>query len=216
MLTPSNMASTSGVGHPAPSAASISRVAGMLLITLAITADTAATSSRSSRPVPLGRNSASREPSAPSAIPTTSTPRANTKARNPAFADRAISTTEVLRARIANAAITVAPRTANHTGSIPITELSPNSNSVAASTARAAAGAGPGSSVCSGRGRVSRSSRKYQQNSTYSTVTITSHGSAISKVNSTKPRPVAANASRLVRFDTGISVDAEFARVREA
>ena len=40
----------------------------------------------------------------------------------------------------------------------------------------------------------------------------TSQGSAITAANPAKLSPVAANASRFVRFDTGSSSDAELAR----
>jgi hypothetical protein len=44
----------------------------------------------------------------------------------------------------------------------------------------------------------------------------TVHGSTINAVNRRKLSPDAANASRLVRFETGSSVEDEFARCPQA
>jgi len=46
----------------------------------------------------------------------------------------------------------------------------------------------------------------------YSSTTTTSCGSAINPAKCQNDSPVAATASRLVRFDTGSSSDAELAR----
>jgi hypothetical protein len=57
-----------------------------------------------------------------------------------------------------------------------------------------------------------RSSAKNRPNTAHSTPITASHGSAISAAKRPKVSPLAANASRLVRLETGSSSDAEFAR----
>ena len=56
------------------------------------------------------------------------------------------------------------------------------------------------------------SARNSHRRTANSTATATSHGASISPVKCRNDSPVAAKASRLVRFDTGRSSDAEFAR----
>ena len=53
---------------------------------------------------------------------------------------------------------------------------------------------------------------KNRPNTAYSTPMAASQGTAISAANRPKASPLAANASRLVRLDTGSSSDAELAR----
>ena len=57
-----------------------------------------------------------------------------------------------------------------------------------------------------------RSLGKYRLNTAYSVPMAASHGSAISPANRPNDSPLAEKARRLVRFDTGSSSDAEFAR----
>lgn len=59
---------------------------------------------------------------------------------------------------------------------------------------------------------VVRSARNTHRSTAYSIPMLTSHGSAISAANRPNDSPDAATASRFVRFDTGSSSDAEFAR----
>src|ERR1019366_6505259 len=61
-------------------------------------------------------------------------------------------------------------------------------------------------------GRTDRSAAKNRLNTAYSVPMTASQGSAISAANRGKASPLAANASRLVRLDTGSSSDAELAR----
>ena len=56
------------------------------------------------------------------------------------------------------------------------------------------------------------SERKNSRKIRYSTAIVTTHGNAINAVKCKNVKPVAAKAMRLVRFDTGRSVDAEFDR----
>ncbi len=81
---------------------------------------------------------------------------------------------------------------------------------VAASTTRAYLGAGPGGGGSAAR--PFRSRAKKNRKITYSTATTAIHGTAISAANPAKLSPLAANASRFVRLETGSSSDAELAR----
>ena len=64
-------------------------------------------------------------------------------------------------------------------------------------------------------GRV-RSPRKKSRNPAYSTAMAASQGSAMAAVKLPRLSPLTVNASRLVRFDTGSSSDAELARCAQA
>ncbi|CAM5420967.1 hypothetical protein STENM223S_07236 [Streptomyces tendae] len=76
--------------------------------------------------------------------------------------------------------------------------------------------AGPTRAGATGTGvrgaESARSARKNRRNTAYSTTIAASQGSAISAANRVKDRPLAVNASRLVRLETGRSSEAEFAR----
>ncbi len=61
-------------------------------------------------------------------------------------------------------------------------------------------------------GEVARSARKKRRRTAYSTAIAASQGSAMSPANRVKDSPLAVNASRLVKLDTGRSSDAELAR----
>ena len=63
---------------------------------------------------------------------------------------------------------------------------------------------------------VARSPRKNHRNTAYSITTGATHGAAIRPANEVKLSPLAENASKLVKFDTGSSSDAEFARCVQA
>lgn len=71
-----------------------------------------------------------------------------------------------------------------------------------------------GSSERAGRGPdpTARSAPKNLRSTTYSITTTVTHGSAMSAVKRAKDRPLAVNANRFVRLETGSSNDAEFAR----
>ncbi len=57
-----------------------------------------------------------------------------------------------------------------------------------------------------------RSRAKNSRNTRYSAAIATSHGPAISRLNRVNESPAVANASRLVRLETGSSSDAVFDR----
>ncbi len=59
---------------------------------------------------------------------------------------------------------------------------------------------------------MARSARKKRRRTAYSTAIAASQGSAMSPANRVKDSPLAVNASRLVKLDTGRSSDAELAR----
>ena len=63
---------------------------------------------------------------------------------------------------------------------------------------------------------AARSAAKNRLKTTYSVPMTPSHGSAISPANRPNDRPLAANARRFVRFDTGSSSDPEFDRCVQA
>ena len=121
----------------------------------------------------------------------------------------------IVRRCSARAASTSAPAVATHTGSTPSGEDTPNPTSVQPETTSANRGVGVPSDAMRGCG-VRRSARNHQRSTPYSTAMLTAHGSAISAVNPRKDNPDAANASRLVRFETGNSDEDEFARCPQA
>ena len=113
--------------------------------------------------------------------------------------------------------IAAAPATATHAGAIPSTELSPKPASVRATTVsakRGSAGRSP-SSARARRGRC-RSTAKKRVSTTHSTATAAAVGSAISPAKRMNDSPLAWKASRLVRFETGSSSEAELARCEHA
>src|SRR3954469_11786465 len=75
---------------------------------------------------------------------------------------------------------------------------------------------GGASPTTTGSAGALRSERKYQRNTAYSATITASQGSAITPANPRKVSPLAANASRLVKLDTGSSSDAELARCADA
>ena len=75
---------------------------------------------------------------------------------------------------------------------------------------------GAGSGAGSVSGGAARSARKNTRNTTYSTAMATTQGSPIAAVKPVRLSVLTENASRLVRFDTGSSSDAEFARCVQA
>jgi len=75
---------------------------------------------------------------------------------------------------------------------------------------------GTGGSPISPLAPAARSAAKNRLKTTYSVPMTPSHGSAISPANRPNDRPLAANARRFVRFDTGSSSDPEFDRCVQA
>ena len=110
-----------------------------------------------------------------------------------------------------------APATATHAGATPTTELRPKPASVSATIAsakRGSAGRSP-PPVRARRGRP-RSTAKKRVSTTHSTAMAAPVGSAISPAKRMNDSPLAWKASRLVRFETGSSSDAELARCEHA
>ncbi len=215
MFTPSSTASTIPGDGPDPSTASSSSVAGRLLTTFASTAAMpAAASSPGSVGVTgtMARNAVV-SPCAPTAA--TTTPSARTNTQNSGDAARTTPSGVIVWRASARAARTSAPAVATQTGSTPRGEDTPKPTSVSPSTTRANRGVGR-SSGAGGGAAVRRSSRNHRRSTPYSTAMLTAHGSAISAVNPRKDRPEAVNARRLVRFETGSSVEDEFARCPQA
>ena len=116
-----------------------------------------------------------------------------------------------MRRASARAARTAAPANAAQAGLTPAADAPANPASVSATTTSVTLGrrvSRPGSA----RPPVFRSDPKNRPNTAYSTPMAASQGTAISAANRPKASPLAANASRLVRLDTGSSSDAELAR----
>src|SRR5262249_10072970 len=112
----------------------------------------------------------------------------------------------------ARTARTAAPANAAQAGLTPAAEAATNPARVAATTASTKTGALAGWAAGRARAPASRAAAKNRGRTTYSVAMAASHGRAISAAKRGKARPLAANASRLVRLDTGSSSDAEFAR----
>ena len=84
--------------------------------------------------------------------------------------------------------------------------------SVSPSTASAKTGGSVGASAVRGCRGTPSSPRNARASTTHSIAIATSHGSSISAAKRVNDRPLASNASRLVRFETGSSSDALLAR----
>ena len=123
----------------------------------------------------------------------------------------------VVRRTSAGIVIAAAPAAATHAGAIPSSELAAKPASVSATTARAKRGSGGRSSAPARarRGRP-RSTAKKRVSTTHSTATAPAVGSAISPAKRVNESPLAWNARRLVRLETGSSSDAELARCEHA
>ena len=115
-------------------------------------------------------------------------------------------------------ASTAAPASAAQAGLTPAADATTNPASVRPTTATVNTGILASPLRVSGRacGPVPRSEAKNRPNTAYSTPMAASHGSAISAAKCPNASPLAANASRLVKFDTGSSSDAELARCVQA
>ncbi len=117
----------------------------------------------------------------------------------------------------ARPASTAAPARAAQAGLTPAAEAPTNPASVRPTTVTVNTGSPAAPSPASRwvRGPADpglRSDPKNRPNTTYSTPMTASHGRAISAAKCPNASPLAANASRLVRLDTGSSSDAELAR----
>ncbi|CAB4893286.1 unannotated protein [freshwater metagenome] len=211
------MASNNAGGASAPKAARSSNVAGRLLTMFDATAAMAAAASKDTKVVSDGRIRASQSPIGPVVTPSTTMPRRKTKPQKGRSAPRRIARGVVWRARSAGIASAIDPTAATQNGSISNSPATANPTRVAPRMASVLRGAGTSSVLCSvaesfGVAVRVRSSRKKIRNTASSMATAKIHGSAISAVKCRKVRPVAAKASRLVRFDTGSKVDAELDR----
>ena len=119
--------------------------------------------------------------------------------------------TRVVRRISCRTARTSTPITAGQTGETPTSEATPNPATTSPTTTTATTGTG-GTVVTGSPAGFASSARNSHRRTTNSTATATSHGASIRPVKCRNDSPVAAKASRLVRFDTGSSRDAEFAR----
>lgn len=99
---------------------------------------------------------------------------------------------------------------------MPTADVSTNPASVHPTVTRANSGSSGASAVCGACAPASRSVAKKRRKTTYSTAIAATHGSAISAANRVKLSPLAANASRLVRLDTGRSREAVLERCVQA
>src|SRR5690348_9942479 len=214
MLTPSSTASTAPAPDGAASGSSTS-TAGRLLQTLARAAASAAVASRAGSPVPDGSSGASAWPRPLSVTALTTMPRPSTNSRNGRSAAFANATGVTLRRASARAARTAAPANAAQAGLTPAADAPANPASVSATTASVTTGRGVPRPV-SARPPAFRSDAKNRPNTAYSTAMAASQGTAMSAANRPKASPLVANASRLVRLDTGSSRDAELARCVQA
>jgi hypothetical protein len=107
---------------------------------------------------------------------------------------------------------TAAPANAAHAGLTPAAEATTNPARVAATITSTRTGAPADWPAGNGWAPASRSVAKNRDRTRYSVAIAASHGSAIIAAKRGNARPLAANASRFVRLDTGSSSDAEFAR----
>ena len=123
-----------------------------------------------------------------------------------------MAATVVRRWASARTARTAAPANAAQAGLTPAAEVATNPARVAATVTRTNTGAPAVWATGAARAPASRSAGEEPGSTRYSAAMAASHGSAISAAKRGKARPLAANASRLVRLDTGSSSDAEFAR----
>ena len=95
---------------------------------------------------------------------------------------------------------------------MPSEPLIANPASVSPTTSNGNRGSGVASGVARCRCGRRRSVAKKRVNATHSTAMTTSVGSSISAAKCTNERPLAWNASRFVRLETGSSSEAELAR----
>ena len=112
--------------------------------------------------------------------------------------------------------IATAPASATQTGSIPTVPLIAKPRSVAPTTISGSRGSGSPSGAGRSRCGRRRSVAKKRPKATHSTPITASVGSSISAAKCTNESPLAWNASRLVRLETGSSSDAELARCAHA
>src|SRR5487761_442332 len=216
MLTPSSTASTA----PAPDGAvsgSSTRTAGRLLQTFASAAARAAMANSAGNEVPDGSNGASARPSPLSVTALTTMPRQSTNSRNGTSAERARSSGAIRRLASARAVSTAAPANTAQAGLTPAAEAMANPARVRPTTTRVNTGRRAGSGlVARSRSPAMRSAAKKRRNTTYSVPMTASHGRAIRAAKRPNASPLAANASKLVRLETGSNSDAEFARCVQA
>ena len=181
-------------------------------MTQASTAATAATASSAGRLAPCGSTRLAPAPSPLSTTPLTTIPSARTNRQNSGLAAATRPRGVAVRWASARTASTTAPASAAQAGLTPASDATTKPASVAARTASVNPGsrgrwAGGGCAAA-----TARSARKNRRNTTYSIAMTSSQPGAISSANRGKDSPLAANASRLVRLETGSSSEAEFAR----
>src|SRR6201992_2462543 len=178
MLTPISTARMA-TGPPGATSGSHTSVAGRLLTTLGSAAASAAIASSAGSPEPDG-SSADIALSIPfSVIARTTMPSASTNTRNDTCAERTISTTEVCRRLRLRTASTAAPASATQAGATPTDSESANPASVSPTTTKTNTGGRGAGPSCSGFGATRSSPAKNQRKTTYSAVTVVTHGNAI-------------------------------------
>src|ERR1700758_2617055 len=147
----------------------------------------------------------------------TTTARASTNTKNNGSAALTTAPRVVRRRSAARPANTSVPAAAAHAGLMPAAEAMTNPARVAATVTIANHGAAIRSGASGAvDARVVRSRAKNLRNTANSIAIATSHGSVISAANRTKVNPLAENASRLVRFDTGSSSEPVFDKCVQA
>src|ERR1700741_2632464 len=185
MLTPIRTARMA-TGLQGATSGSNTSVAGRLLTTFASAAATAAIASSAGSPEPEG-STADIAVSIPFSVTArTTTPSASTNTRKDTCAERKISTTEVCRRLKLRTASTEAPTSATQDGAIPTDSETANPASVSATTTKTNTGGRGAGPSCSGFGATRSSPAKNQRKTPYSTVTVASHGNAITRVNLVK------------------------------
>ena len=144
-------------------------------------------------------------------------PRPSTNTANGTSAARTRPSGVIRFRASARPASTAAPASAAQAGLTPAADVTTNPASVRTTTVTVNTGSPAPSAPAFGRDcglgpLAARSVAKKRPNTAYSTPMTTSHGRAISAAKWPNASPLAANASRLVRLDTGSSSDAELAR----
>ncbi len=122
-----------------------------------------------------------------------------------------MSRTFARRCTRAGTARVTAPPSAANAGLTWRTEATKNPTRVSANTVEAKTGIRNGVATSTSP-RPTRSVAKNRRSTIHSTAIAANHGSAIVAPKRAKLSPLARNARRLVRFETGRSSEAEFAR----
>ncbi len=147
----------------------------------------------------------------------TTTPRHSTNTAKPAWVALPSSGTVTRRLRSDQPPSASAAAAATQAGATPNGERAAKPHSMSPTTTRGTTGSA--TSLGAGRlfGVTARSSRKNSRCPTYSTPSTATHTGAITRANPANDNDGShGRASRLVRFDTGSSREAEFASRAQA